>query len=490
MAQENYVEGCSMQIPPFLEPNGFCFWKGRFETYVKSKDINLWQVIQNSNFYYEVEDLETKLMKETMYELLEDDQDKKLGKNNEANMTLYNTLPRKEFEIVFMCKIAKEKFSISNEETIDNGFIDLTLLAKVTKIKEAKDLATLPVDELVGNHKVYEMILENDGVVSKNTTNDKKGNVIGRNLKKDLDDIKYEDDVSKDIEIKDDDLIIRRVLSNINTNVDMVENLATNVDNEILVPFDENLILNPDAKGASEVRNESSSVKNVVRNTICDADMLDSANGMMPKSFISTTQGMSDNGNNKLSKIPVRVNEKGNKVMDMDPLLEEGSKRWDLTLVEYFVRLKMCYSEIVRHLRRMWRTHQLGEIITNEYGLYFLKFRSVKGMNFVLENRSWLVKGKPLFVQKWEAGLCMEKPKPTKVPLWVKILNVPLKAWNVYGISRITSKIGNPIIMDRITTSMCDRAYGRASFARVLIEVDATQELADSVEICYSSIGK
>ncbi|GJV03191.1 putative reverse transcriptase domain-containing protein, partial [Tanacetum coccineum] len=34
-------------------------------------------------------------------------------------------------------------------------------------IKEAKDLATLPLDELIGNLKVYEMILANNGVASK-----------------------------------------------------------------------------------------------------------------------------------------------------------------------------------------------------------------------------------------------------------------------------------------------------------------------------------
>nr|GEV18953.1 zf-CCHC domain-containing protein/UBN2 domain-containing protein [Tanacetum cinerariifolium] len=44
---------------------------------------------------------------------------------------------------------------------------------KVTAIKVAKDLATFPLDELVVNLKVYEMILENDGVVSKTTTKDK-----------------------------------------------------------------------------------------------------------------------------------------------------------------------------------------------------------------------------------------------------------------------------------------------------------------------------
>ncbi|GJW96077.1 hypothetical protein Tco_0177885 [Tanacetum coccineum] len=55
-------------------------------------------IIQNGDFYYEVEDSETKLMKEMPYELLEDYQKKKLGKNNEAKMTLYNALPRKEYE--------------------------------------------------------------------------------------------------------------------------------------------------------------------------------------------------------------------------------------------------------------------------------------------------------------------------------------------------------------------------------------------------------
>ncbi|GJU16862.1 hypothetical protein Tco_1144828 [Tanacetum coccineum] len=142
------------------------------------------------------------MMKETPYELLKDDQKKQLGKNNEAKMTLYNDLPRKEYERVFMCKTAKEKFSILNEENIDSGFIRFNAImtslksldpgyssknhmrkflcalslkwrAKVTAIVEAKDLATLPLDELVENLKVYEMILENEGVVSMTTAKEK-----------------------------------------------------------------------------------------------------------------------------------------------------------------------------------------------------------------------------------------------------------------------------------------------------------------------------
>ncbi|GKG33120.1 zinc knuckle CX2CX4HX4C containing protein, partial [Tanacetum coccineum] len=38
--------------------------------------------------------------------------------------------------------------------------------------------------------------------------------------------------------------------------------------------------------------------------------------------------------------------------------------------------------------------------------------------------------------------------------------------------------------------SYVKKAYGRASFARGLVEVNATKELADSIEVCYSSMGK
>ncbi|GJZ39413.1 hypothetical protein Tco_0585976 [Tanacetum coccineum] len=89
-------------------------------------------------------------MKETPYEVLKDTEKKQLGKNEEAGMTIFNALPRKEYERIFMCKTTKEvwhtliithqvnsqvknckidlltqeyeKFSVSNEETIDIGF--------------------------------------------------------------------------------------------------------------------------------------------------------------------------------------------------------------------------------------------------------------------------------------------------------------------------------------------------------------------------------
>ncbi|GKF75117.1 hypothetical protein Tco_0224561, partial [Tanacetum coccineum] len=135
-----------------------------------------------------------------------DDLKKKLAKNNEAKMVIYNALPRKEYERIFMCKTAKEiwdtllithqgncqvkdnkidlliqqyeQFTIPKEESIDNRFARSNTIitslkaldegfssknyvrkflrelhpkcrAKVTAIEESKDLTSLSLDELI-----------------------------------------------------------------------------------------------------------------------------------------------------------------------------------------------------------------------------------------------------------------------------------------------------------------------------------------------------
>ncbi|GJX97317.1 zf-CCHC domain-containing protein [Tanacetum coccineum] len=50
MESEKYLEGQSMQRPPLFESDGFIYWKNRFETYVKSKDLDLWHVITDGDF--------------------------------------------------------------------------------------------------------------------------------------------------------------------------------------------------------------------------------------------------------------------------------------------------------------------------------------------------------------------------------------------------------------------------------------------------------
>ncbi|GJZ17847.1 hypothetical protein Tco_0553970 [Tanacetum coccineum] len=219
MESEKYLEGQSMQRPPLFESDVFIYWKNRFETYVKSKVLDLWRIITYGDFPPVQNNPETKKDEIVPFEKQSGDLKKKLAKNNKAKMVIYNALPRKEYERIFMRKTAKdiwdtllithqgnsqvkdnkidlliqqyEQFTIPKEESIDNAFARFNTIitslkaldegfssknyvrkflsalhpkwrVKVTAIEESKDLTSLSLDKLIGNLKVYEVIIKKD----------------------------------------------------------------------------------------------------------------------------------------------------------------------------------------------------------------------------------------------------------------------------------------------------------------------------------------
>ncbi|GJU06311.1 hypothetical protein Tco_1122741 [Tanacetum coccineum] len=161
MESEKYLEGQSMQRPPLFESDGFIYWKNRFETYVKSKDLDLWHVITDGDFSPIQNNPETKKDEVVPFHKQNDDLKKKLAKNNEAKMVIYNALPRKEYERIFMCQTTKEiwdtllithqgnnqvkankidllvqqyeQFMIPEKESIDNAFAKFNTI--ITSLK-------------------------------------------------------------------------------------------------------------------------------------------------------------------------------------------------------------------------------------------------------------------------------------------------------------------------------------------------------------------
>ncbi|GKA41447.1 hypothetical protein Tco_0734040 [Tanacetum coccineum] len=109
MESEKYLEGQSMQRQPLFESDGFIYWKNRFETHVKSKDLDLWHVI------------------------------------------IYGDFPPTQ----------------NNPETRMKLALHPKWRAKVTAIEELKDLTSLSIDELIGNLKVYEVIIKKDSEIVK-----------------------------------------------------------------------------------------------------------------------------------------------------------------------------------------------------------------------------------------------------------------------------------------------------------------------------------
>ncbi|KAL2901001.1 PH and SEC7 domain-containing protein C11E3.11c [Bienertia sinuspersici] len=70
------------------------------------------------------------------------------------------------------------------------------------------------------------------------------------------------------------------------------------------------------------------------------------------------------------------------------------------------------------------------------------------------------------------------------VPLWVRFPNLPLNYWSARSLSWIGSLVGVPLGADKCTSRQL-----RKSFARLLIVVDTTKELPNSVT-CRMGLGR
>nr|GEW54436.1 zf-CCHC domain-containing protein/DUF4219 domain-containing protein/UBN2 domain-containing protein [Tanacetum cinerariifolium] len=170
MKSEKYLKGQSMQRPTLFESDGFIYWKNRFETYVKSKDLDLLHVITYGDFPPIQYNPETKKDEIVSVDKQNDDLKKKLAKNNKAKMVIYNALPQESIDNAF----ARFNTIITSLKALDEGFSSKNYVkkflralhpkwrVKITAIEKSKDLTTLSLDELIRNLKFFEVIIKND----------------------------------------------------------------------------------------------------------------------------------------------------------------------------------------------------------------------------------------------------------------------------------------------------------------------------------------
>ncbi|KAJ9536498.1 hypothetical protein OSB04_un000335 [Centaurea solstitialis] len=158
------------------------------------------------------------------------------------------------------------------------------------------------------------------------------------------------------------------------------------------------------------------------------------------------------------------------------------------TLFGYFLGPRLPFPIVERYVKARWGKFGFVEAMMNNNGFYFFKFNDVGGSKQVVEAGPLMIRGVPLFVSHWDPALGLSKPIHTTCPLWVKLHNVPLVAFNKEGISRIASSLGVPKQMDACTTTMCDKAWGRPGFAKVLIDTWAVGELKREIHVVVPSL--
>ncbi|KAI3682220.1 hypothetical protein L2E82_50083 [Cichorium intybus] len=143
----------------------------------------------------------------------------------------------------------------------------------------------------------------------------------------------------------------------------------------------------------------------------------------------------------------------------------------------------MNYSDVRYLASKMWSIHGLQDVLLNGKGVYLFKFSDDNGLHHVITHGPWTFKGVPIGMQKWHPDLNIHKNNHDKLPLWIKIHDIPYEAWSDDGLSHIASKIEKPLAMDSYTANMCKYAAGKSVYAHVLLEIPTKSSWVDKVII-------
>ena len=161
--------------------------------------------------------------------------------------------------------------------------------------------------------------------------------------------------------------------------------------------------------------------------------------------------------------------------------VEKVSNKFKNTLYGYFIGKNIAFPVVEYYVRSMWSKYGLTKVMRNAKGFFFFQFEARKGMEEVLENGPWIIRNVPIFLKECTLNTCLLKEDLTKIPVWIKLHDVPFAAYSAEGLSMIATKLGIPKMLDSMTSKMCEEAWGRCSFARVLIEVSSENDLKDSL---------
>ncbi|GJU80045.1 putative reverse transcriptase domain, ribonuclease H-like domain, aspartic peptidase domain protein [Tanacetum coccineum] len=147
-------------------------------------------------------------------------------------------------------------------------------------------------------------------------------------------------------------------------------------------------------------------------------------------------------------------------VSNHDTVLPKAAKesvmsRYANTLIGYFVGKSLAFQIVQNYVNNTWAKFGLSKLMKMDNGVFLFKFEMKSDMDQVIEQGSWLIRNTPLILSKWAPNVSLKPGEVTKVPIWVKLYNVPVVAYSEDGLSLIATQVGKLIMLDAFTSSMC-----------------------------------
>ncbi|KAJ8761969.1 hypothetical protein K2173_006571 [Erythroxylum novogranatense] len=152
--------------------------------------------------------------------------------------------------------------------------------------------------------------------------------------------------------------------------------------------------------------------------------------------------------------------------------------QWTRCLVGFFPGYNMPFPAMQILARRAWKTLGLEDVISAGTGFFLFRFHSEEALQAILEQGPWGFGRKFIVLQQWHPHVVYDKSRVSKVPVWIRLHNLPFPLWNERCLGLVASRIGRPILCDRHTSDMT-----RLAFARLCVELSAADEPISEFEI-------
>ncbi|KAK4402845.1 hypothetical protein Sango_1025200 [Sesamum angolense] len=171
---------------------------------------------------------------------------------------------------------------------------------------------------------------------------------------------------------------------------------------------------------------------------------------------------------NKLSKFQI---DEGTITLDSDDLTDVRTKL-GFCIVGYIAGKFPCLQAI-RTLSKSWG----ASFQRHDIGWFVFRFARDDDRQRILAGGPYFVYDRPLLLKAMPDCFEFKEDDISLTPVWAILPSLPLECWYPNALGKIGSRLGTPIPMDSLTMRM-----ERVSYARILVEVDASKTLVDHVE--------
>ncbi|XP_074315209.1 uncharacterized protein LOC141651393 [Silene latifolia] len=164
---------------------------------------------------------------------------------------------------------------------------------------------------------------------------------------------------------------------------------------------------------------------------------------------------------------------------------EKELKLWEFTLMGNVLGTKPSLKVVQDFVIKNWGSIANPVVQYYRQGWFSFRFYLEEEMTKVLRQGPWKINQNSLILKQWSPSFSGEMDRVAKVPVWILFPGLDPFLWSDVVLSKIVSKIGKPLYADNATTSK-----EKLSFARVMVEVDVSQDLPECVVLNVPYLGQ